>query len=226
MGILWVLGIHLEILIPFLNKSNLLSILKRFAFLSLLLTFKTDGLLLNPPKRLFQNPPSRNFQKSKKKKMDENTKKFLSLIGQLESSGGKNVAHRTIASGMHSGDNAFGTYGLMPNTTKMVANKLNRLNKLDEDTQPLYNLPKDEINQYMDAHPNAEEKAANFLARNILARMHGDELKSAYAWNQGSELKPEQITPEMMQNSQYVQRYKALQELAKQEALKKLYSQR
>lgn len=46
------------------------------------------------------------------------------LLRLVESSGGKDLEHRTIASGMHKDYSAHGAYGLMPLTAKEYATKL------------------------------------------------------------------------------------------------------
>lgn len=44
----------------------------------------------------------------------------MSALSNVESSGGKNLNHEMISSGIHAGDRAGGHYGLMPLTVKMV----------------------------------------------------------------------------------------------------------
>lgn len=195
-------------------------ILLSLGLLSCLRSSASKRFLKRPKRR----PPVTN--------LDKKTQKFLQVISQLESSGGQNVDHTTMKSGIHANDAAFGSYGLMPNTIQDVAKRLSRLNKLDPDTQPLETLDKEQYGEYLRSNPVAEQKVADFLARNLLARMGGDELRSAYAWHNGSNLQPQDITDETLQNHFYPQRYKALStpkapnvaKEAKQKAIRKLSS--
>jgi len=151
--------------------------------------------------------------------MDNNTEKFLNIIKQIESSGGKNVNHPTMQQGIHAGDTAYGSYGLMPNTVIDVTNRLQSLNKLSDKTSPIVGLPKEQINDYLRQNPQAEEEVADFLARNLLARMKGNEEFAAKAWNAGSNLQPEQMDQQKLINDPYVSKYR---EIARRQALQRL----
>ena len=48
---------------------------------------------------------------------------LLGAISKVESSGGKNMAHREIASGMHKGHKAGGPFGVMPKSAAFVLSK-------------------------------------------------------------------------------------------------------
>ena len=47
--------------------------------------------------------------------------RFKRLISILESSGGKQLQHKPMSSGIHEGTKAMGEYGLMPNTAQQLA---------------------------------------------------------------------------------------------------------
>ncbi len=121
--------------------------------------------------------------------------------------------------GIHEGDTAFGGYGLMPNTVVDVTNRLKALNKLSDNTNPIVGMPKEEINPYLQQNPQAEQEVADFLARNLLARMKGNEEFAAKAWNAGSNLQPNQMDEQQLINDPYVSKYR---EIARQRALQKL----
>ena len=157
--------------------------------------------------------------------MDPKTQAFLNIIAQLETSGGKNLNHQQMQQGLHAGDTALGRYGLMPNTILNVAAKMNAAGKLDEDTAPLHQIPKEQMQDYLQNYPIAEEKVANFLARNLLARNKGNEPAAAYSWHSGSELQPNDITKENL-NSYYPQRYLNLKKEAQKKALSNIYSKK
>jgi hypothetical protein len=125
-------------------------------------------------------------QNSPKGEIDQ----FLSLISQLESSGGKNLAHKTIESGIHAGDTAIGQYGLMPNTIEEMARRSGR--------GPA-------------SVPQNEEEIARQLAAQVLSRQPSDEM-AAFSWNQGHNLSPNQIEERNYQEHPYVQRFQKLKQ--------------
>lgn len=138
---------------------------------------------------------------------------FLQKIAQIESSGGKNLNHREIASGIHEGDRAIGPYGLMPNTIEEVLNR-DKLNKTkNPDLKDYYDMPKEDYNSNLNENFSAQDKIAKELAQRVLQKSGNDEDKAAYMWNQGHNKDPNQITPEMLDNAQYVQKFRNLKNL-------------
>lgn len=145
---------------------------------------------------------------------------FLKAIRMLESSGGKNTDHETMESGLHAGDTAMGSFGLMPNTAKDIASKLNHRNTTlrnqvgadyeDPEVQQLARLPKDKIDAAIKRNPDLENALARYLAKHLNATHNGDLSKMAYGWNAGSNLPPEEISDQDLANSEYVSRFKDL----------------
>ena len=113
----------------------------------------------------------------------EDIARFLYYISQNESSGGKNINHKTETSGLHAGDTAMGAYGLMPKTR--------------EDA--------------IKAHPNrlsensSNDDVAKALAGDILQKAGGDETLAAGMWRKGQYVPKEQW--EDLKNSGYTQAY-------------------
>ena len=64
-----------------------------------------------------------------KSNIDDTIEEFLKHISQLETSGGKNLAHKVVQVGPLSGYSAVGQYGLMPPT---IADTVHRLNNMDQ----------------------------------------------------------------------------------------------
>jgi hypothetical protein len=85
--------------------------------------------------------------------------RFLKNIMDIESSGGKDVDHRIITSGIHKGDAAQGKYGLMPNTIEELKSRYGK-----------------DLN---------EDELATKLAERLLTKTGGDEPLAAAMWNQG-----------------------------------------
>lgn len=197
--------IYLKPLSLFIKRLRLANVLRKSVLLSLCLI-----LLIN------KVPHPTSFRKTSR--MDEKTRQFLNIISQIESSGGKNVNHKPMTEGLHAGTTAYGEFGITPNTTKDVVNRLNSIDKLSDNTSPIYAMPTEKINDYLKQNPEAEREIASFLARNLLARHKGNDEAAAYSWNMGSSLTPEQITEDKLSTNPYVSKYKQI----KQEALKKL----
>lgn len=144
---------------------------------------------------------------------DDSTNKiaqFLARISQIESSGGLNTVHPELTSGIHSGEHAFGKYGLMPNTIREMAKRSQA-----KELQPLLTIPTEQLYGEMSQHPEYEDKIAQTLAQHVLNR-EGDEDKAAYAWNMGHNLPVERITDEKLNSSPYVQKFRLLKQLITQ----------
>lgn len=139
--------------------------------------------------------------------------KFLQKIAQIESSGGKNINHREIASGIHAGDKAIGPYGLMPNTVEEVLNRDKLEKKLNPNLNDYYNMPKEEYSNNLNENRTAQDEIAKQLAQRVLQKSGNNEDKAAYMWNQGHNKDPNQISPEMLDDNQYVQKFRNLKNL-------------
>lgn len=137
--------------------------------------------------------------------MDDNDKinALLKKISQLESSGGTNINHDLMQHGIHTGDRAIGQYGLMPNTIQEVA----RRNQMKD----VLAIPKEELSSKFT--PEMENQVARKLAELVLTRSKGDEEKAAYRWNMGHNMPSNRITPEALNQSNYIQKYRMLQQL-------------
>lgn len=134
---------------------------------------------------------------------DDKVKTFLDLISQIESSGGKDTSHKEMAHGIQAGDAALGQYGLMPNTIYEMAKR--------QRMKDVLNIPKEELSEKFS--PELEQKIADALANRVLEKSGGDQSVAAYRWNMGHNLPPERITPETLESSPYVQKFRALQQL-------------
>lgn len=144
---------------------------------------------------------------SGKSKKDRQAKidNFLKTISMNESSGGKNLNHKKMTSGIHAGDSAIGEYAFMPNTVKNIANTL-------DEKHPLRNYSKmsnQKIAQQLGKNPKHQRELAEHLANKLHDRFGGDENKMAYAYNQGHNLQPSHFENEHKDylNHEYVQKY-------------------
>lgn len=142
---------------------------------------------------------------------------FLKVIGQLESSGGKNIQHSPMQSGIQAGTTAIGRYGLMPNTVKEMINRKRMDNTLTPQLQVLDKLSPDQMKAHIESNPNLEDSVAKDLAIHVLQNQGGDENKAAYSWQMGHNLPSQSITPEKMNDpsgagGQYVNKFKRIKD--------------
>lgn len=144
-----------------------------------------------------------------------NIKDFLNKIMQIESSGGTNFNHRTIASGMHEGDQAIGRYGLMPNTIREIINRRRLRGTSTPELQDLDQLDHQALKERIEANPDLEQELAEQLAQHVTQKQMGDEDRAAFAWQNGHNLTPDRISNEQLQQSPYVQKYEKLKNLIK-----------
>jgi hypothetical protein len=121
--------------------------------------------------------------------MDElKQERFKRIISHLESSGGKNLNHKMIKTGIHAGDRAIGEYGLMPLTIQDAAKmRINRGigDELDKKIAKMsLEDAKKQIPEIIKQNPDIYEKYVDTLVDHVLKR-YGDERLAAFAWNQG-----------------------------------------
>jgi hypothetical protein len=108
---------------------------------------------------------------------------FLKKTAEIESSGGKNLDHREIASGIHKGTAAVGRYGLMPNTLDEIRNRMVKAGvKLDG--IDLKNASKEQLADLVAKDKALEDSFATFLLRTIKAK-GVDDTTANYMWEYG-----------------------------------------
>lgn len=132
---------------------------------------------------------------------------FLNKISMIESSGGKDLNHKEMTSGIHEGDAALGKYGLMPNTIQEIIRRQRQRGPLEESLTDIYKQDPNFIKEYFNNNPSSEDEVAGKLVDKI-GLENPD--KSAYMWNQGHNLDPNSITDEDLNNSNYVQKFRSL----------------
>lgn len=144
--------------------------------------------------------------------MADKVQDLLNRIKMIESSGGINTNHPEVNSGVQQGQSAYGSYGLMPNTIQELINRARQQGPLDEDYQHLRNQDPDFVKTVLKARPDLEDRLAQQLGQRLLDRTGGDEDKAAYGWNMGHNIPVDQITPEKLDNSDYVQKFRSLRD--------------
>lgn len=136
---------------------------------------------------------------AKKIQKNPQLESFLAKISKIESSDNPNAIHKIITSGMHKGDRAIGQYGLMPKTIDELVNRNRDLK-----------ITPEEARERAKVDPEFARVLATRLANLVLKNQSGNEEAAAYSWNQGHNLEPEQITPELIESSDYIKKYRAL----------------
>ena len=125
--------------------------------------------------------------------MDESNKlsreDYARITSMIESSGGKNLKHKKMTSGIHEGDSAQGQYGIMPNTAEEFDRRSRKAG-----LEPAKN----------------EDEQFNRITDFIAAKTD-DPRKQTYMYEQGHNLDPNKITEEQLAASPRVQKFSQLQ---------------
>ncbi len=137
---------------------------------------------------------------------------FLDAISKVESSGGKNFNHPEMTSGIHTGQSAIGSYGLMPNTVKEIVKRAELQGTATSPMKELVNREPQAIKTELEVNPELEQQLASELAKRVLKKYKDPEM-AAYSWNQGTNLRPTDIVDRDYKNSEYVKRFRKLHKL-------------
>lgn len=130
----------------------------------------------------YQTVPDQKINHDQHQQNDLNLEQALNAISQVESSGGKNLNHRTIASGMHAGMHSRSAYGLMP----IVIKETIKANKdLAQSHGHLLNLEGDEFHTAYHKNPELDREVARKHLNRIKNHFGNDIDKIAMAWLNG-----------------------------------------
>lgn len=139
-----------------------------------------------------------------KKSHGEKINQFLEAIALNETSGGKNLKHKTMRSGMHRGDTAIGQYGLMPNTVQEMAGRIRRDLGSDHPLAAYKKMDEKQMRESFKQNPEHEEDMARFMANHVHKKYDGNENKMAWSWLNGHNTTN---FPEDYKNHYYVKKY-------------------
>jgi GNAT superfamily N-acetyltransferase len=138
--------------------------------------------LTSTPAIVPETTAPREISQAVPKTQDFHTK-MLQTISQVESSGGRNVAHAKLPSdGIHRGTRAFGKYGLTP---VLIQETVRRNKKLLEKHPKLSSMDLNQINSYMKKNPELEHEIASSHLNRLRQHFGDDPAKIGYAWLQG-----------------------------------------
>jgi hypothetical protein len=146
----------------------------------------------------------------------EKINNFLKTTSMIESSGGKNLNHPKIKSGIHAGDRAIGKWALMPNTVKELVGRMGQ----DPDVSHYKNMDNKQLHAELSKKPEHQEKIVTFLASKLHDKFGGDENKMAYSWNQGHNLTNEHFNTDRKNymDHDYVKKYNKFKDSTNKQA--------
>jgi hypothetical protein len=134
--------------------------------------------------------------------------RFKKTIKFLESSGGRNLAHAPIETGINAGQVAGGAYGILPNSlVDFVKQSRNRGLNIDPRLVELSQLPPEEITKRLNEDRGLDDLAADLGSQLLLQKTMGDEEKAAYGWRTGHNRPFNKLSPDEYQKHPYVEAY-------------------
>lgn len=134
--------------------------------------------------------------------------RFLWNVKQIESSGGKNTSHKPVKYGRFKGEVAIGKWGLLKPTVDEIVNRMRIKGQLTPEYERLASMDRKYLDSYLKNNPQVELNLARFLADHVVSRQKGDKHRAAYAWLNGHNLFPSDISEDHINNSDYVRKYK------------------
>jgi hypothetical protein len=166
----------------------------------------TPGMQPTPPKQIKEQSHKSDFGSHP---MD----RFLWNVEQLESSGGKNVQHKPIASGKYRGAKAIGKWGLLKPTVDELVSRMRLKGTLTPDYEKLEQMTRDGLDDHFKQNPDVELNLARQLAQHIMERQKNNPERAAFSWLHGHNLHPQDITRDKLVHSEYVNRFKQLDKM-------------
>jgi uncharacterized protein (UPF0147 family) len=124
---------------------------------------------------------------------------FLQIIGQIESSGGKNTNHPVLKTGMHKGSSAIGKYALMPLT-------INELVKNNPQLQYLAQMDEARKRATLENNQALQDQLAGMYYDKAAKNSNSDQ-EAAYKWLHGYNSRP---TEQNLQNDEYTNKFNRL----------------
>lgn len=146
-------------------------------------------------------------------------KHFLNIIKQIESSGGKDLDHTTIKSGIHEGDAAMGEYGIMPKTAQEFIKRRELKGQIGPDEALMQQMNPEQLKEFLANQDRIEQNLADDIATRVLKRSKGDEEKAAYMWNQGHNKLASSIDEDDLDDADYIKKFRSLKNTIKKRSI-------
>lgn len=112
-------------------------------------------------------------------------KALKTLIDAMESSGGQDIDHRSIKSGIHRGTAAVGESGLMPETARLMAKRNIRDNKASELDKLIAATSVGGIPQILKDNLDKYQEYRDALIKQVNASSQGDPVDAYTRWLHG-----------------------------------------
>jgi hypothetical protein len=144
---------------------------------------------------------------------EANKDKFLGITSMIESTGGTDLAHRRLASGLHAGKKAVGQYGFMPDTIEEMV-KRNEGN-LDPELQSI--MERQDIDSQQKAEliasdPRLEGLIANKMYSHLYDKYDGNEELMNYGWEYGHNRPASKINRKKVEEADRTRKFRKLKE--------------
>lgn len=134
--------------------------------------------------------------------------RFLWNVRENETSGGINLAHKPVKHGKFKGETALGQWGLLKPTVDEILHRMKLSGKLTPEYERLTSMDRNQLDSHLKQNPQIELNLVRNLASHVLKRQRGNQHKAAYAWLNGHNLFPSDISEQHLLNSDYVSKYK------------------
>jgi hypothetical protein len=149
-------------------------------------------------------------------RQEEFKDEFRRLIQLMESSGGRNMNHRVMKSGLHKGTKAIGHSGLMPKTIQEFSKRRIRDGQGDEFDKQIMsvNVDKDPmaIERMLSERPEMYQKYKDTIMEHVLDKQNYDPVNAAVSWHEGHNITPEKAMLRSKKMPEYVGRVKGFME--------------
>jgi hypothetical protein len=161
------------------------------------------------------NVPDRSVEDVMLEKADKLAKNqakkesFMDATHEIETSSGKNKNHKTMKDGMHEGQRAVGNFGFMPKTIKEMTKRMG--DEAPAGLRPITEIKDEqEMADLVAQDPELEQAVADKLYNHVDKRFGGDVEKMNYSWEQGHNIAPDKITPDMIESHPRTEKFRKL----------------
>lgn len=117
-------------------------------------------------------------------------KSFKRILSLLESSGGRDLAHKEVTEGPQAGTTAIGEYGMMPRTIQNLARnnpQKTELDKIIESANPKM------VEEILASNPEKKQQYINQLLDKVIDKSDGNALDASVRWLAGQNSSPQRI---------------------------------
>jgi hypothetical protein len=134
---------------------------------------------------------------------------FLKATRQIESSGGYDTEHDMMTDGLHAGQRAVGSLGFMPKTIKEMTKRMG--DEVPEGLRPITEIKDEqEMADLVAQDPEIEQALADKMYDHLNKRAGGDLEKMNHMWQQGHNMNPDKIAPDVLESHPRTEKFRKL----------------